>query len=137
MKRPRDSQRQKLYDAERVLIEFSRPLPTVPEIQTYVDDLCAQKWFRSRFGNRIIPVKDGRGRRTAFGYHSGPILVPRKFRREDSILHEVAHVVSSSNHAAHGPEYAANLATIVFHKMGREAETALLRSFDEHRVKVA
>lgn len=62
--------------------------------------------------------------------------MPRRFRRTDSILHEVAHVVSSEDHAAHGPEYAANLATIVFHTWGREAETLLLDSFKEHRVRV-
>lgn len=134
-KRPRDSQRQKLYNAEGVLAQFSRPLLTVPEIQAYVDNLVKQKWFRDRYGKRIIPVKDGRGTRNAYGWHSGPISMPRWSRQEYIVLHEVCHVVSSGFDAAHGPEFAGRFATIVFYALGREAEQALLDSYAEHGVK--
>lgn len=153
MPRPRDTQRSKVYAAEGVVAKFRSPhadrLLTTTKVygdfgkadrvmisaaQAYVDDLLAQRWFQSRWGQRRIEVgSKSYGR--AVGYSGGPIFLPPWARTEHTILHEVAHTLLTSRHAAHGPEFAATFLTLVEHRCGVEAAKALRESFAEHRVK--
>ena len=117
MSRPRDSQRSKLYEAERAVTwEGERKFETVAEIQRYVDRLTSQMWWIKRwpritagtvltwdgFEDRpAIVVHDGRGRRRA-GASNRMITMPKWSRVEHIVLHEVAHIVTVGNKASHG-----------------------------------
>lgn len=61
----RDSQRQKLYDAQWVAYSFyplftERKLASLEAIQRYVDRLTKETWFVHRFGEHCITVKKKR-----------------------------------------------------------------------------
>lgn len=137
----RDTQRKKLYTAERFLQypkEGGRAavrIETVPEIQAWVDRMIASAWWQKRYPHvQRITVKDGRGRRIACaGYRS--ITLPKWSRSKAVILHEIAHVVTSSRVAWHGWEFADNLLKLVGHWVGGEEAELLKQSFKKHRVR--
>jgi putative metallohydrolase (TIGR04338 family) len=148
---PRDSQRSKLYEAERA-VDWSgeRKFATVAEIQRYVDRLTDQMWWIKRwpriakgtvltwnggFEDRpAIVVMDGRGRRRA-GAAGRMITMPKWSRTEHSTLHEVAHIVTTGDHASHGWQFAAHELELVHHMMGKAKADALKASFKAHNVR--
>lgn len=176
----RDSQRQKVYDAERAHSHFKKAIektpegywlsivkefedgtliPSVQEMQDYVDKLTRSRWFKNRWpkyrydkdrmvmstarGARFerrphgIVVLDGRRRRTAFGSSNGSISMPRWSRSQLVILHEIAHVVTGEGRKvrAHGRHYCSNFLALIRHELGAEAADEMKRLFKEHRVK--
>jgi hypothetical protein len=97
--RARDTQRQRLYDAERTLpvnhstkacvtlVVDARIIRqsdggkacSIEDCQRYVDDLVRQSWFQSRFGQRTITVhwkagamRPARSMATGLHYRRGP-----------------------------------------------------------------
>lgn len=110
--RPRDSQRARLYRAEDE-VGAGRRLPAVDVLQAYVDDLGATEWFRSRWGARAFDVRPGHGHRRATADGNGVLQMPRWARTELVLLHEVAHCLTPTTFAAHGPEYAGVLLSLV------------------------
>jgi len=149
MSRPRDSQRNKLYLAERALwVNAEEPDKklTISEMQTFVNRLVASAWFQRRYpGVLTIEVTDGRARRSAAGIyhgwaHSGEIRMPRWSRNHIVMLHEVAHVCVDSTKAhhaiaSHGREFAATFIELVDHCLGKETGRVLRSSFRERGVK--
>lgn len=137
MKRPRDSQRSKLFQAENCL-PLVNHLPTVPAIQSYVNKILHSRWWKNRFTVTTIKVEDGRGRRTAAAWHThfaGIIAMPRWSRYELVILHELAHIATPENCASHGREFARNFVDLVTRRMGNDTAKALKASFDKGKVK--
>lgn len=136
---PRDNQRSKVYRAERRVskgVQFS----TVSEMQGYVDQLCASRWWHNRFPDvQDITVKDGRGRRNAAGWNgrcgTGYVAMPRWSRCERVLFHEVAHVVTPGCYAWHGREFVRNFLALVDRWMGKEVARLLRESFSEYKVK--
>lgn len=139
MSRPRDNQRQRLYNAETALagVAFGRRLETVAELQAYVDGLLGTRWFRARWGRwgRIV-VTAGRGRRSACAHGQHEIRIPRWARSELVVLHEVAHCLTDARAAAHGPEFAGVMLALVRQFMGPGAAASLRSSFRSHRVRI-
>ncbi len=133
MTRPRDNQRSRLYSAEGI---SGRHLPTVTLMQSYVDEVLSSRWFVARWGKRRIEVRDGRARRSACAV-GNVIKMPTGMRHESVVLHEVAHVLTPFKYAAHGPEFAGVLLTLVGHEMGPDAHNALRASFRAGGVKVS
>lgn len=131
----RDTQRQKLYDAEHFAPE-GRHFKSVGEMQTYVDNLIGQRWFQARWGRPRITVTPGYRRRrggattTWVGYD---IKMPVWTRFERYLLHEVAHCLCMD--MLHGPQYAATLLALVKHQMGDEAAAKLKEGYRAKRVK--
>jgi putative metallohydrolase (TIGR04338 family) len=149
MKRPRDSQKTRLYTAEQKV--FGNPEKnyaleerlTLAACQAYVDRLYQDPWFRETFRTRRTlasgkppAVLDGRGASIARG-NWARLKLPRWARNETTILHEVAHAVKPAGiwEAAHGREYAARYLLLVQHYLGRETAQRLRQSFRLHRVK--
>lgn len=151
MSRPRDSQKQRLYDAERASgLQSSKWTQsgerlfggrwtteqpwTIEQCQRYVNELVESTWFRRRWTRQCIVVEPGRG-----GGHAGwyGIRLGVWARQEIVVLHEVAHLLTPASMASHGPEYAGVLLTLVGHKMGADARRALRESMREHGVKVS
>lgn len=140
MTRRRDYQRSKVYDAEDEVGEGKR-LDTVIEIQAWVDKITHSSWWNSRFPeirNHTVVVKDGRGRRSGGalrGILESDIRIPRHFRTQKWILHELAHItVDELEHAWHGCEFAHNYLVLIQRWMGREYANELRSAFKRHRV---
>src|SRR5215212_239020 len=109
----RDSQRQKLYNAERIAfnggIEENDAPPdyrTVAEVQACVDHVTASDRWKALgfshlgvFGRNSLTVKDGRGRRRgAADPFSNTIKMPKWARLRWYIMHELAHIATSYIH---------------------------------------
>jgi putative metallohydrolase (TIGR04338 family) len=159
----RDSRRQRLYDAEDVVFNKSKPPEwrSVREVQDYADFVTAtDAWKALEVGNEEpISVRDGRGRRRAGAEaFSNFITMPKWSRSKWVVLHELAHiaeayradwdngwpgyenengrVVLTRTTAAHGPEYAGVYLYLVREFLSGEAHDKLLAAFEDGGVKV-
>jgi putative metallohydrolase (TIGR04338 family) len=149
-RRPRDSQRSKLYSAETAVAASLKgrgmELPSaasVATVQEYVDRITQSAWWRD-YGPKKRPhitVADGRGRSRAgsFNYRAR-ITVPRHSRVRRVILHELAHQVTDGRHgpdthAGHGPEFAGYFLSLVRRFLGEEAALKLRLSYQDKGVK--
>ena len=97
--KPRDVQRSRPYYAERQVTAFLRDmLPTVSDIEMFVDDMRACRWLRLQFVPRVldqIRVVSGRHNRTAYARGS-MISMPYWSRSKFITIHEVAHVLCNT-----------------------------------------
>lgn len=143
MSRPRDSQKSRLYKAEReALNKRSKRLETISDITRYVDRISKRATIVRRYGTELrkpIFIGDGRGKRNAGGDAKG-IYMPKWSRTEFIVLHEMSHCIACRmygryNIAAHGREYAAIYLDLVRFMLGKDAADALKASFRTHRVK--
>src|SRR4051812_18715124 len=107
----RDSQRSKLYKAEKVLADMSRRLETVPEMDAFLKKTLSRAPIQRRYERVLrkgIEVKDGRRCRNALGGYWW-IKMPKWARTEYIVLHEAAHSITQRMHgrlvAAHGWQY--------------------------------
>ena len=135
MTQPRDSQRAKVYRGEK---EYStafgrRYIYDVWQIQKLVDHIVESAWWVERFpGVVAVEVKDGRGRRWAYGEHigggNGVIALPCACRCKMTILHELAHTVVPEDQPWHGGEFVQHYLALVDEWIG-ELEGAALRWF--------
>lgn len=132
--RPRDTQRARLYRAE-FEIDPGRRLPTVEKLQAYVDALTRADWFTARWPDRAFEVRPGFGHRKATADVNGVLQMPKWARSEMVLLHEVAHCLTPWTFAAHGPEYAGVLLSLVRRSMGPSPAQALEDAFDRQRVR--
>jgi len=157
--RPRDSQRSKLYKAERLHSLWSNDsqFDSLKDVQDWVDKICKSRWFKNRYPRHALDPKslmrygrsangikalDGRGRTRANGSTRGFIKLPVWTRSELHILHEIAHVVTSRYTvnsrklpAFHGRDFCANYLALVRQFMGKEAGKELKACFKKSRVK--
>lgn len=152
----RDSQRQKVYNAEReALIPLQKSIPSVKDVEKYTKKVFSRATIKKRFGNKIlvrgVDVSDGRGCRNAMAYGGSQIVIPVWARNDRVILHELAHIIHNriihfphyaetdarkfKTGASHGWEFCAIYLTLVRFMMGVEAEKALKASFKKHRVR--
>ena len=156
--RPRDSQRSKVYAAERMHSQWydENQYANLGEIQSWVDGICKSRWFKNRYPRYAVDKKsimkygraadgikvlDGRGRIRPCGSTRGFIKLPMWSRFELLILHEIAHVVTRRNGyhgplpAWHGREFCANFLALVRRFLGKEAGKELKACFKKKRVK--
>lgn len=139
--RPRDSQRKKVYTAERKAFSGAEvDLPEVVDVERYIHHVCGLGRVKKSFPElawRYITVGDGRRRRAAGGDGRG-IYMPRWSRRKWIVLHELAHTIMDrrySNAVGHGWQYAWIYLTLVRHAMGVDAYCRLKTEFKAHRVR--
>jgi putative metallohydrolase (TIGR04338 family) len=132
--RPRDSQRARLYRAE-FAVHHGRRLATVERMQAWVDGLCAMEWFVARWGSRSFDVRPGFGHRRATADENGVLQMPKWARTELVLLHEVAHCLTPSTCASHGPEYAGVLLALARRGMGPGTAQRLEDAFASERVR--
>ena len=145
MKRVRDSQRGKLYRAERQHSAWSREklLDTLTDVHEFVTHVTSRVWFIKRWEySQAVKIggvlkdrwdiRDGRGCRSARGSLHFMIL-PKWARQPLVILHEMAHGLSRVR-PAHGREFAETFLTLVHHTLGKVAGDELKRLFRENHV---
>jgi hypothetical protein len=158
----RDSQRSKLYTAEKEALEqFATPLPKVEDIQAYILKQSARTTLQTRYGrarevaNWPIMIGDGRRTRRALAYGTNKMTFPRWARKDWVVLHEWAHIIHNrldargsllksnvgtrteelQGGASHGWQYAAIYLDLVRFCMGKEAYEALKAAFKTHKVR--
>jgi putative metallohydrolase (TIGR04338 family) len=138
----RDSQRSKVYKAERVLLRFAKPLREVSDVERYLKKELKRKAITSRYPDAAdaFRVKDGRGTRRALAYGDHTISIPLWARNEAIVLHEAAHVITTRHintrqAAAHGWQFCEALLVLVRFIMGAEAHDALKKSFKDNKVR--
>jgi putative metallohydrolase (TIGR04338 family) len=130
----RDTQRGKLYAAERVCQPPEPEFRTVIDCQVFVDEVIAE--HREWFWPKYVCVQDGRGRRSACASFD-TISVPRWARTRIVILHELAHIITPPPFAWHGPEFALNFLKLVRSVLGFDQYNKLATSFEDHSVRWA
>ena len=159
----RDSQRQKIYDAEDAVFDKYNPpeWASVHEVQEFVDYVTAtDAWKALEVGNeKPISVRDGRGRRRPGADPlSDFITMPKWTRSRWAALHELAHiaenyradwddgwpyenenrlVILTHTTAPHGPEYAGIYLYLIHSFLSEEDHDRLKAAFKERKVKVA
>jgi hypothetical protein len=146
----RDNQRSKLYGAEHawagcspaaeLLIEKGPRVAgtgnvSIDACQAYVDDLLSRSWFQRRWGRRTISVRHKVSGSATGSY--GKIHLPPWSRTEAVILHELAHNLTPTERAAHGPEFAGVYLELVRYAVGQDAYRAQRASFRAARVRVS
>lgn len=141
MPKERDSQRSKLYKAEKVLAQYSQRVETVPEMQAFLQKVLARKPIQDRYWlqiRKVIVVKDGRRCSNALGGVNW-IKMPRWSRTQYIVLHEAAHSITQrkygTNVAGHGWQYAEVYLDLVRFGLGAEAGAALKASFKAGKVR--
>lgn len=143
MKRARDTQRQKHYDAEReALWSISTPLPTVADVERYCRKTLARKRVIARWPQcgSMVDVGDGRGRRKACAIGTREIRIPLWARNDAVVLHELAHIIVNRQWrgqtlASHGWQFASVFLDLVWLCMGAEARDALKAAYKKHGVR--
>jgi putative metallohydrolase (TIGR04338 family) len=158
----RDSQRQKLYDAENSLrrmidtaVEIGNPVITVagvtltlpPEarfasiesIQTYVDRVRALPFIEATYPRAGIPVSVRARQGDAKAHYENAravIAIPDNLgswaMREVIVLHELAHHLAWGD--GHGSRFAAAFLDLLGTVLGPEVELAQRIIFDQHEV---
>lgn len=153
----RDSQRKKLYTAERAFWKTHSCYTYKPDfnnggLQELIqqvgaiwNDPMVQKAFPELVGWRVPKVKYKRGR----GAHAAPFFHEVAFSRDTCqpwvVLHELSHIIHAElarnnadvPQADHGPEYAAVYLYLTELSYGFEARQGLSAAFAQGRVKVA
>lgn len=143
MENERDSQRSKVYAAERATSMWgSERLETVPEIEKWLKSRLALVAIQRRYGQwinkRPIYVGDGHARHNAGGDGRG-IYMPTWSRTKLVILHELAHTIVwrryGSQTAGHGWQFCATYLDLVRFILGAEAGEELKAAFKAGRVR--
>jgi putative metallohydrolase (TIGR04338 family) len=144
-KRPRDSQRSKVYKAEGLCPDGKR-YESMKECQKFYDRILKSHWWRNYSIPHLnikrttatrwqhVQLHDGRRRRIACA-SANHIWLPRWARHESTMLHELAHVIQTQM-PWHGRQFARIYLDLV--KRWHSDKTAydkLKNSFRKHRVK--
>ena len=137
VRRPRDTQRSRVYAWERSLNGASMHVGSLS--LENVAAMVAKVWRaeRGRYGLSNAPspgVECGRGARRAFVRSSHSLVFPRWARNEWVVLHELAHRLTPHD-AGHGPRFVACLIGLASRHMGRDVQL-LIDSLAEFCVKV-
>lgn len=129
----RDTQRQRVYDAERSVPRVLIGTGSVDEVVEFVGQVVGSAWWRKRCTTGVVQVKDGRGRRIACAY-GNTIKLPRWARSKQIVLHELAHILSDGD-APHGREFAAAQLALL-DRFGEPGDGKILRdAYTAKRVK--
>jgi len=143
-RRPRDSQRSRVYAAESTLPQS--PLPGLVACASFADRVVGTFWWTARFPSRALDgvprLRPGNGARQAFlrdeddGTHS--MTLPRRYRTKAVVLHELVHwaLRGRPEVADHGRTFTRVLLDATEEFCGPDRAGALRDAFDIHRVRV-
>jgi putative metallohydrolase (TIGR04338 family) len=112
-----------------------RYFESMGEVTTWVQAILVSAWFQNRYPSVLeIRLRDGRGNRRAWCWQHDEewlITLPRPYRYELMILHELSHVVAGTNHDR---EFCATYLEFVRRFLGKAAWEDLLLQFVLERV---
>jgi putative metallohydrolase (TIGR04338 family) len=146
----RDSQRAKVYRAERAAFDFTwgpvrygERFDTLERVEVFLRHLMASAWWRRRWPGitpENVELRPGHGARSAFA-RSWSITLPIWSRRTDVVLHELAHVIrmraplGAYRDPGHGWSFCETYLELVRHCLGEEAWRRLREEFRAHGVR--
>lgn len=102
---PRDTQKQKLYNAERDVSSETVGDGSMDDVRAYVAKVLTSAVVRRNYPHAPskLTVADGRGRRKAGARGTWYITLPAGWaRKEIVVLHEIAHCINTSEGEAEG-----------------------------------
>lgn len=159
MPRTRDTQRERLYSAQRVLHFSIQDRMTLAKVKVFYDKLLGSEWAARHWpklakmhhqGNDLglrrprprVLLNPRLGRSTIAWHRGGDIEFAGGEISKVTAAHELAHwIVSTLNRdwgkkapASHGREFAATYLTLVGHVFGNDAQDMLRKAFVSHRV---
>lgn len=141
MKRPRDSQRSKVYAAEnKAFPHMHDERMTLAGCKSFVSIVVNCQFWKESKGRKIVKIKDGRGTRRAMYYpKTNKINLPKWARNEWVIIHELAHFLCWQKHEdtvpSHGVKFCGIYLKLVEQVLGAEAAVDLAVSFEMRGVK--
>ncbi len=139
----RDSQRGKVYKAERMLWEFNQNGMSIEDVREFVNKIMDSNWLEGKYplayAHGEVIVKDGRGRRKAGGCFAF-ITMPVWSRSKLVVLHELAHSITERECkgyaiAAHGREFCSILISLTRRWMSKDVGRRLKVAYKMCRVK--
>jgi putative metallohydrolase (TIGR04338 family) len=131
-------QTQAVYISESMLLPSTkgRHFSSMTDVEIWLQSVIDSAWFRKRFPESgEIKLLDGRGNKHAYcqqrddAWH---IPLPREYRYQLAVLHELAHVVAPGNH---GREFCSAYLLLVRRFLGAEAARDLRMEFVGGKVK--
>lgn len=140
MKKVRDSQRSKVYAAERVFLhmpcvkEQIKEFSSIKECQTFVNATLKRKMVKRHFNHYWVP-RVTTGARNGWAWSKGGrITVSPGSMNNFALTHEMAHELLPRS-IYHGWQFAETELFLVRQVFGKEAERLLKEQFKLHRVK--
>ena len=133
----RDTQRKRVYDAERAASEahsgyyFKQTIPN-EQVQPWIDKVMRKAAIRKRWGDYRVTWEKSRGGGRTYG--GGHIELGVGARNPWYILHEIAHCLSNRG-ASHGPEFVGVYRFLVRTVLGPDAAKALITAQRKHKVR--
>lgn len=111
---------------------------TVDEVQNAANRVYDEPWFGQRWPDALEPrITDGRARRSAAASpETGRIAMPRRYRYELLLLHEIAHLALGADEG-HRDEFVRVYALLIARHLGREAQEAFQDACHRKRVRWA
>ena len=133
----RDSQRSRVYAAEGQCFADNEGEMSLARCQEFVDSVVTSSWWWHRSRIRSIQVTHGakNGRAWAIGWDNSIRTSPGS-RKKWVMLHELAHHMTQSGVAPHGPEFCANYVALTRQFLGRDQGDCLKAAFRNQRAKV-
>jgi len=134
----KDTQKMKVYKAEEEVAEGKR-FYSEKGIQKYIDNIVRSKWFRENYDISHVQIYEQKKALYACAYipcpKVGAMWIPKNMFRELTILHELAHIVTSSKVQHHGPLYVSNYIKLVKEIMGEKKSEQLIDKFKKYKVR--
>jgi hypothetical protein len=144
MTRPRDSQRQKVWDAEHEARRNTSDnlLLALNNIRPFTKNILNSRWADNHMENYLpkqLDIYVGRsGSCCAWINRHGELQLPAYSHISDklALLHAVAHVFSPEDKAWHGPEFCRTYLEMTGRFISSHAADQLRASFKTHRIKL-
>lgn len=142
-KKNRDSQRQKVYDAENLYQQIypSRTFKSLEEIHQWIVKISNRKWFQKRFlyfkiNIRNLKIHKGRvDGRAYWRVRDGNVVLPKWAWNEIVVLHELAHGLNINAKPHHGNRFCRVFLCLVKHVIGQKEAKYLRRCFRFKKAK--
>jgi putative metallohydrolase (TIGR04338 family) len=154
----RDTQRRKIYDAERAafrmvpgvhrnsgFVHDKEQFPDLDSVRAYVIKVCSSKRVQAKYKRAVniakgrVQIHNGGGTRNAMGgfslWDGAHLNFPLWSRNEPVIIHELAHALTQGHGAAHGWQFAECMLYLTLIARGRENHDKLKSSYKTHRVR--
>lgn len=142
-----DSQRSKMYTSERIIRGEGDSFSDLSKIRKYYKYFFSLKSFQRRFNLTFdeleVEMKKKGSYKSSARWDGSPYLHTHLLRfkdncnnvKEETLLHELAHILAPPPHAPHGRLFASILLWLVNSRMGKEMRDLLLESYRENNVK--
>ena len=149
--RPRDRQRSKLYAAEYFCFgKYKEEFKDWEKMVKFIHGVLSNRHVAKKYpkavrlmsGEEEFRIRKGPGSRFPYVfmvpngvYHTNLVTFPRRYRNKQTILHELAHILTADNVESHGREFCKTYLYLTLIILGRETERKLKQSMKKANCK--